>query len=75
MQFVPGELSHKILREARAQQEEVDAEEAGLGPSGRRTASSFILDYCLQPGVLIRPLHPRDTLPSGPIELAQMFAS
>ena len=36
-QFVPGELSHKILREARAQQEEVDAEEAGLGPTGRRS--------------------------------------
>lgn len=38
-QFVPGELSHKILREARAQQEEVDAEAAGLGPTDRRSVS------------------------------------
>ena len=40
MQFVPGELSHKILREARAQQEEVDAEEAGHGTAGRRSVSA-----------------------------------
>ena len=37
LQFVPGQLSGKILREARAQQEEVDAEEAGLGPAAHRT--------------------------------------